>query len=394
MPSDTIAQSVLSKELKFLSSRIYKKGFLWEVEKKRLDPQYCPKCASPTSTRCGKATSVVREAALYQKPLWLKIHKHRYFCKPCRKSFTEAVSGIWPRHRSTRHFRKSLATACENFHNLSLVQKQFGVSSGFCYQIHYQQLQIKLRERKNLGWPKVLGIDEHFFSRSKGFTEFATVLTDLKKGRLFEIVRGKDGKSLFEQLKDIPGREHVQIVVMDLCPTYKSFVHQFFPHARIVADKFHVIRQPFGALIQLRRQLYGHRKALGVRRLLLKNREDLDYFKQLDLKILLKPHPELNELYQWKERLRTVYRCRGLKRAQVSLQTMIDEMDASRLAAVQKLRRTLMRWKTEILEYFATGLTNAFTESMNKTAKLIQRRAHGFRSFKNYRLKTLNACFF
>jgi transposase len=394
MPSDTIAQLILPKELIFLSTRTFRNGFLWEVQKKRVDPQYCPKCAHPSSTRCGRASTLVREAPLQNKALWLKIHKHRYFCKSCRKSFTETVEGIWPKQRTTKHFRKTLAQACENFHNLSLVQEKFKVSSGFCYQIHYRQLEIKLRERKNLGWPKKLGIDEHFFTRSQGYTEFATVLTDLGKRRLFEMVRGKDVRSLLEQLKDIPGRENVEVVVMDLCSTFKSFVRQFFPNAKIVADKFHVIRQPFGALIQLRRQLYGHRQALNVRRLLLKNREDLDYFKQVDLKVMLEPHPELKELYEWKERLRRVYRCRGIQRAEQSLNQMLEQMKASTLSAVQKLRRTLLRWKQEILEYFVTGLTNALTESMNKTAKLIQRRAHGFRSFKNYRLKTLNACYF
>jgi transposase len=114
----------------------------------------------------------------------------------------------------------------------------------------------------------------------------------------------------------------------------------------------------------------------------------------VDLKVMLEPHPELKELYEWKERLRRVYRCRGIQRAEQSLNQMLEQMKASTLSAVQKLRRTLLRWKQEILEYFVTGLTNALTESMNKTAKLIQRRAHGFRSFKNYRLKTLNACYF
>jgi transposase len=51
-----------------------------------------------------------------------------------------------------------------------------------------------------------------------------------------------------------------------------------------------------------------------------------------------------------------------------------------------------MKWRTEILAYFATGLTNGRTEGFNNKAKLVKRRAYGYRSFANYRLRLLNAC--
>ena len=38
------------------------------------------------------------------------------------------------------------------------------------------------------------------------------------------------------------------------------------------------------------------------------------------------------------------------------------------------------------------GLTNAITEGFNLKAKLVKRRAFGYRSFRNYRLRLLNAC--
>ncbi|MBY0555409.1 transposase [bacterium] len=38
--------------------------------------------------------------------------------------------------------------------------------------------------------------------------------------------------------------------------------------------------------------------------------------------------------------------------------------------------------------------TNAFTERMNGTGKLVQRRAFGYKNFRNYRLRTLSACYF
>jgi hypothetical protein len=50
------------------------------------------------------------------------------------------------------------------------------------------------------------------------------------------------------------------------------------------------------------------------------------------------------------------------------------------------------RWRHEVLAHFDTGLTNAMTEGFNLKAKLVKRMVFGFRSFRNYRLRLLNAC--
>ncbi|MBK7843446.1 MAG: transposase [Bdellovibrionales bacterium] len=70
----------------------------------------------------------------------------------------------------------------------------------------------------------------------------------------------------------------------------------------------------------------------------------------------------------------------------------MSQLKQTNHATLLKLAKTLESWKKEVLVYFATGLTNARTEAFNKTAKLVQRRACGYKSFKNYRLRTLNAC--
>jgi transposase len=67
-------------------------------------------------------------------------------------------------------------------------------------------------------------------------------------------------------------------------------------------------------------------------------------------------------------------------------------MEKSQLEEIQRLRRTLKIWRSEVLEYFRAPFTNAFTEAMNGIAKLVQRRGCGYRNFKNYRIRTLSTC--
>ncbi|MBK8202811.1 MAG: transposase [Bdellovibrionales bacterium] len=104
----------------------------------------------------------------------------------------------------------------------------------------------------------------------------------------------------------------------------------------------------------------------------------------------LEHHPKLKEIYHFKEALHALYRCRGYNRAKRSLTKVLDRMALSLLPEIKTLRNTLMKWKNEILNYFTTRITNGRTEGFNNLAKLLQKRAFGFRSFKNYRLRLLS----
>ncbi|MGE3684330.1 MAG: transposase [Bdellovibrionales bacterium] len=70
---------------------------------------------------------------------------------------------------------------------------------------------------------------------------------------------------------------------------------------------------------------------------------------------------------------------------------LTDQMGLSKLKEIKKLKKTLMKWRKEILNYFSTGLRNGKTEGYNRLAKLYQYRAFAFRNFFNYRLRLLNA---
>lgn len=385
---------LLGNHLKLLSMKTYKQGYLWEAQKMGPDSA-CLRCGSVHTIKSGKCTSIVRDESVRSVPLWLKIHKHRMYCKDCKKTFTEPVPGIWPRRRSTQRFRTAVAKACGASKDLSTVSRTHQVSQGFVYKICYEQLEIKLREHKQrMKWPEVIGLDEHFFRRKNGITEFVSVFTDLKKKKMFEMVHGKDRNSLEQQLREIPGRENVKVIVIDMSSSYRSFVKRFFPNAMVVADKFHVLRLITPSIMKAGKDIHGHRQELSTRRKLLCNRKNLDYFVRVEIDQYLRNHDKLNELYRLKERIYEFYRVKGFARASVAFHRLLNDMARSSLDEVQRLLRTFKRWRHEIIRYFENGYTNGFTERMNGTGKLVQRRAFGFRNFKNYRLRVLTACLF
>ncbi len=394
MLSGSLKTFLLGNHFNLLSTGHHRGGMLWNVELKR-SKVVCDRCGSDQTVRAGRCSSIVREESIREMAFWLRIHKHKIYCKLCKKTFTETAPGVLPRRRSTQRFRKCVAQACGKMSDLSTVSRFHFVSHGFAYQVYYEQLERKLHEQvqKNK-WPEVVGLDEHFFRRKNGVTEFATMITDLKARRTFELVHGKDHRSLLDGFKDIPGRENVKIVVIDMSSTYKSFVKQFFPNAKLVADKFHVMRLFTPHLMRRGKEIHGHRGELRTRRKLLWSRQKLDYFLKIEIDQYLKQHKELDAVYRFKEKLYELYRTKGYMRAVKSFEQLMEQMKSSPLLELQKLSGTFKRWKEEILNYFLFKYTNGFTERMNGTGKLVQRRAFGYKSFRNYRLRVLSACLY
>jgi transposase len=393
MPETMLLRRLLLPELKFQRSwRKIGTGTLGVEAEKQSEFEVCPRCATPSTSVYDHRTVTVRDSPLRDLAVRLIVRKRRFSCRPCGRPFTEPVPGIIPGYRSTERYRRSLLWACENFSDLTQVRRAYRCSSGYLYRALYTQLELQRRKRL-YPWPTVIGLDEHFFRRGRGgFRQFVSMVVDFKNRRLFELVEGRTVVDQEVALSYIPGRENVQHVVIDMCDPYRSFASRFFPNARLVADKFHVLRLLSPAINRRRRLIEGDRRSAALRRLLLRSRYRLEFAERLALDQWLFNHPDLRALYEAKEAMHSLYRTRGRERAKVALGALTDRLAASDLPEIQTLRRTLIRWRHEILEHFATGLTNARTEGFNNKAKLVKKRAYGYRSFRNYRLRLLNAC--
>ncbi len=75
----------------------------------------------------------------------------------------------------------------------------------------------------------------------KGY-KFATTICDLSHNRVYDVIEGKRIDQVSSKLLKYKGRDKVKVVCMDLSSTYRSIVRKCFPKAKIVADRFHVIR--------------------------------------------------------------------------------------------------------------------------------------------------------
>lgn len=392
MPLDRLARFIALPELEITKITESHRGGVYET-RKTSSFEVCPKCASKCSTIYDRRWAQIADEPIRGKTATLRIHKRRFWCKSCEKPFTEPISGIGKGNRTTERYRKALLWACENFESLTKARRYMNCSSNTLYRLYYNQLRLELKKRQ-YPWPKTIGIDEHKYgkNREKNYPEFATVFVDHKGKRIYEVAKGRDVYDVTNQIRHIPGRENVQLATIDLSNPYRRLIKENFPNAKIVADKFHVVRLMHPVINRMRKEITGDKRKLGIRKLLLRNGKELDFFTKSAIYKWLEDHPELREVYMAKEAIHGIYRIKGYKRAKKAYGKLLDRLGESTLKEIKTLRRTLISWKDEILQYFITPATNGRTEAFNGKAKLVRKRGYGFRSFKNYRLRLLVSC--
>ncbi len=171
----------------------------------------------------------------------------------------------------------------------------------------------------------------------------------------------------------------------------------------LVVDPFHVVRLANQAVTRCRQRVqqatFERRGWQGdplddVRKLLRVGAERLDERGWERLRGALQladSFDEVTDTWSAKEKVRDIYLTDDLDQARVRLDDTLDWCKGSSVPEVQRLGRTLSRWKTEILAHHSTGASNGPTEAVNLTVKAVKRCGRGFRSFDNYRLRLLLA---
>jgi transposase len=325
----------------------------------------------------------------------LRIRKKRYFCKPCKKPFTELLQGVFSRARHTDRLAKHILWLGKKFRTLKAAAQAVGLALTTVQRIFYAMLAREKVKVLNYPWPKTIGIDETGFGKNKNGrgTQYDTVITDMTHGRVYELLFTKSSRILFDQLKDMPGAENVQDVVMDMSTGFRSLARALFPNAKITSDKFHVLRLMLPAINKQRNSIYGRKYTHPSGQLLLRSRQDLSFIERSRLENYIAPHEVLTKLYWAKEKLHELYRVRGYERARLAFERLIADLEKnSHLVELRRLKKTLLNWKEEILNYFRTGLTNAMAEGFNNKINTLKTNAYGYRNKNNFGLRVLSDC--
>ena len=355
----------------------------------------CPHCNSTSLRNKGSDLRRVRPENWGQRTCILELQVSKWRCRSCGRYFRQRLAGILPRQRASEAYQEAIYQQHLDGINCSRLGRREKIGAATVERYFRKGLKRQFKEWHAPCCPQILGIDEHFFTRRKGF---ATTLCDLKNHKVYDVVLGRSELSLEPYLQALQGKDKVRVVCMDLSSTYRAIVRKHFPKALIVADRFHVIRLINHHFLNCWREIDPTgSKNRGLLSLIRRHRRNLRPEQWDRLTAYFAQFPVLEPIYQFKQGLcdlllhkhRNQKQCRSLLPR--FLRSVEDLLEA-KLVQLVKLGETLKAWSQEIVAMWRFTRNNGITEGFHTKMEMISRQAFGFRNFENYRLRIKVLC--
>ena len=358
-------------------------------------PISCPHCGGEQLRNKDRFTRRIRHESRCGRRCVLLLMGHKYRCLGCGRYFRQRFPGILQYQRSSEAYQKRIFLFHLDGINRSQLGRREGMGAATVERYFQRQIERKLRERNAEPCPRVLGIDEHFFTRRKGF---ATTFCDLSKHKIHDLALGRSQLSLEPYLQALEGKSEVRVICMDLSATYRAIAKRYFPNASIVADRFHVIRLVNHHFRACWRELDPEAsKNRGLASLMRRHQSNLKPEQKRKLFAYLDRQPAIKLIYRFKQFL-----CNLLKKKTCTKRTCarlaprllraIQQLRQAGLTQLVQLGETLHSWREEIARMWRFSRSNGITEGFHNKMENISRAAYGFRNFNNYSMRVRMLC--
>ena len=379
----------------FEITAIRREGGTITISARHAGPISCPHCQGSHLRNKGWCRRSVRhdDWGFRQCVLRLELRKSR--CLGCGRSFRQRVPGIQPFQRASESFQEMVFQQHLDGINRSCLGRRRGIGAATVQRYFLRRLKRQIRQDHSLLCPQILGIDEHFFTRKKGY---ATTFCDLKNHRVYDITLGRSESALESYFLHLEGKQKVLVVCMDLAAVYRSIVRKYFPNALIVADRFHVIRLVNHHFLACWREIDPvGAKNRGLMSLMRRHRHNLKPEQRLRLLAYLGERPALEVIYRFKQKLCYLLLKKHKTRSQCEklvprFLRAVVELRQSGLTQLATLGETLHCWREEIARMWRFTRNNGITEGFHNKMETISRQAYGFRNFENYRQRVQMLC--
>lgn len=360
----------------------------------REDIALCTHCGSLSTKVHQEETRSIRHLDVWGKQTFLHFLSRRFKCEQCGRTFTEELPFLDSQRRQSVAFEKHVYQACLSS-NFKAVAVREGLSQSTVKEIFNFYAAMKHASIVS-HTIRVLGIDE--LSIKKRHRQFVLVLSDIDRKCILAVLADREKKTLENWLEVLSRQEKksIRFVSIDMWAPYCQAARSKLPHAKVVVDRFHVMKQLNTRLTQLRTNYQKQssvetQKLLkGSRWLLVRNRSELSPKQTEQLDKILKMCPDLRILYLLKEEFRTIFekiRCR--EKAARFLDAWMNKAKLTGDKYLAKFVATFKNWREEILNYFFERITNGFVEGLNNGLRTMTRMAYGYRNFLNFRTRAL-----
>jgi transposase len=352
-----------------------------------VSPLSCDHCRSDRLNGHGRNEQVIRDLPMHGKRVGIYVNNRRWRCQSCGKT----VMGLLPATNAKREMTERLTRWIGQQslrRTYASIAEEVGVDEKTVRNIFRDYIN-ELEAEFRFETPKWMGIDEIHLIKPR------CVISNIRNNTIVNLLENRDKKTVINYLYTLQGKEDVQYVAMDMWMPYRDAVSAVIPDARIVIDKFHVVRMANKALEKVRKGLRAEltlkqkRGLMHDRFVLLKRERDLNDQERFLLGGWTLNYPTLGHAYRLKEDLYGIYEQsanadEAIQRYEAWSSSITPEVSE----AFGDLTRAFKNWQPFILNYFEHPVTNAYTESLNNLIRVMNRLGRGY-SFEALRAKIL-----
>ena len=247
----------------------------------------------------------------------------------------------------------------------------------------------RLREGHRIRGLKRIGIDEISYRRGH---RYLTVVYDLERHHVVWVGRGRARDTIDRFFREhmSPGqRSRVEVACCDMSPTYIGAIRDHLPGARLVLDRFHVIKALNEAVDEVRKELWrsldraGRKELKGLRFILLKNAANRTDAERRALASIARSHRRLHRATVLKDELSLLWESEGPAAAERFLKRWCKSALLSRNEPIRRFVATVKNHWDGILASIC-GVTNAVAEGLNRVIRMVKNRASGYRGTDNF----------
>lgn len=349
-------------------------------------PKMCPGCQSDRMNGHGRNPRVIRDIPTHGKRVAIYIDNQRWRCQACGKTCMEILPATDDQRAMTERLVKWVGTQSMKRTFVS-VAEETGLDEKTIRNVfrdHVNVLEAKFRFES----PKWMGIDEIFLIKPR------CVITNIQDNTIVDLLPNRNKETVVKYLSKMVNHDKVQYVAMDMWTPYRDAVINVMPQAKIVIDKFHVVKMANEAIEKARKGLRSEltlkqrRGLMHDRFVLLKRTKDLTDDDRTKLNSWVATYPLLGHAYKLKEDFYAVYEAGSKEDALHRYEAWHKDVTPELLPYFSDLIRAFTNWQPWILNYFDHQVTNAYTESLNRLIRIMNRLGRGY-SFEALRAKIL-----
>lgn len=225
------------------------------------DQMECVRCGHQLTSLHGRHRIRAKFLPIFNYESYVTVWRRKGSCSVCKKIRSEKIHFL---SKDSPHLTSAYESTIEELTEIapaSRVADFTGEDKSTVWRLDFRRL---LRLKRSYKIPKVthISVDEVYARKSHGENEtrndrFFTVITDMKSKKVIwvEDSRRKEGLDNFYKIIGKEACSNIKVVAQDQHEDYLKSTMEHCPQAKIVYDKFHVIKS-FNEALNECRKLY------------------------------------------------------------------------------------------------------------------------------------------